>query len=219
MSHNFFEMTLYHFVFNPYEVNTYVVAASDGQCAIVDPACCSPEEQSALKSFIADKELRPTWLINTHGHFDHVIGNAFVCRTWSVKNAAHRDDLFLMEHAYRQGEIFGFSVEQPPTPTVFLGEGDTVAFDDVSLQICHIPGHSPGSIVICSPEQKWVISGDVLFNGSIGRSDLPGGDFDLLIEGIETKLMTLPPETMVYPGHGPKTSIEWERKHNPFLRR
>jgi glyoxylase-like metal-dependent hydrolase (beta-lactamase superfamily II) len=211
-------MTLHHLVFNPYEVNTYIVAAGDGQCAIVDPACCSPGEQAALKKYIEDRGLCPTWLINTHGHFDHVIGNAFVCRTWQVKTAAHRGDLFLMENAYRQGEIFGFTVEQPPAPEVFLDEGDTVTFgDDVSLQIRHIPGHSPGSIVLYAPAQKWVIVGDVLFNGSIGRSDLPGGDYDLLINGIEEKLMTLPVNTMVHPGHGPDTSTGQERIHNPFL--
>ena len=211
-------MTLHHLVFNPYEVNTYIVAASDGQCAIIDPACCSPKEQAALVDYIAAKGLRPVWLINTHGHFDHVIGNAFVCNTWKVKTAAHRDDLFLMENAYRQGEIFGFSVEQPPAPEVFLKEGD-IDFGDVSLQIFHIPGHSPGSVVLYSTAQKWVFVGDVLFNGSIGRSDLPGGDYDLLINGIEEKLMTLPTDTMVHPGHGPETSIGQERIHNPFLNR
>ncbi|MDR1170989.1 MAG: MBL fold metallo-hydrolase [Bacteroidales bacterium] len=211
-------MTLHHLVFNPYEVNTYIIAAADGQCAIVDPACCSSGEQAALEKYIADKNLHPVWLINTHGHFDHVIGNAFVCHTWPVKTAAHRGDLFLMENAYRQGEIFGFTVEQPPTPEIFLDEGDTVAFgDDVSLQIRHIPGHSPGSIVLYAPDRKWIIVGDVLFNGSIGRSDLPGGDYDLLINGIEEKLMTLPMNTVVHPGHGADTSIGQERIHNPFL--
>ena len=212
-------MTLHHLVFNPYEVNTFIVSAADGQCAIIDPACCSPAEQATLKKYIADKGLRPLWLINTHGHFDHVIGNAFLCNTWPVKTAAHRDDLFLMENAYRQGEIFGFSVEQPPTPQVFFEDGDTVTFDDVTLRVFHIPGHSPGSIVLYSPEQKWVIVGDVMFRGSIGRSDLPGSNYNTLIAGIEEKLMTLPPDTKVYPGHGPETSIGRERKYNPFLNR
>ena len=212
-------MTLHHLVFNPYEVNTWIIAAADGQCAIVDPACCSPAEQAALKKYLDDAGLRPAWLINTHGHFDHVIGNAFVCREWQVKTAAHRDDLFLMENAYRQGEIFGYAVEQPPAPTVFLNEGGVITFDDVSLHVRHIPGHSPGSIVLYSPDQKWVIVGDVMFRGSIGRTDLPGSNFDLLIAGIEEKLMTLPPETVVHPGHGPDTAIGRERKYNPFLKK
>jgi len=211
-------MTLHHLVFNPYEVNTFIVAADDGQCVIIDPACCSPVERERLKKYIVDHDLRPVWLVNTHGHFDHVIGNAFVCQTWQpVKPAAHRNDLFLMENAYRQGEMFGFEVEQPPAPTVFLEDGDTVNFGLSSLQAIHIPGHSPGSIVLYSPVQKWLFVGDVMFSGSIGRTDLPGGNYQLLIDGIENKLMCLPPETKVYTGHGPATSIGKERKHNPFL--
>ena len=212
-------MTLHNLIFNPYEVNTYIVAAGNGQCAIIDPACGSPAEQATLKKYIVDKGLRPVRLINTHGHFDHVIGNAFVCHTWQVETAAHRGDLFLLENSWQQGEIFGFAVEQPPTPAVFLEDGDAINIgDDVSLEIRHIPGHSPGSIVLYSPVQNWVITGDVLFSGSIGRTDLPGGNYDLLITGIEKKLMTLPPDTVVYTGHGPDTSIGKEKKHNPFLK-
>ena len=213
-------MTFHHLTFNPYEVNTYIIAAGNGQCAIIDPACCSPQEQATLKNYISGNGLSPVLLINTHGHFDHVIGNAFVCQTWTdIKTAAHREDLFLMENAYRQGEIFGFSVEQPPAPTDFLDDGDTVNIgNDISLQIRHIPGHSPGSIIIYSPENNWVIVGDVMFRGSIGRSDLPGGNHKLLLNGIENKLMTLPPETVVYPGHSQDTTIARERKFNPFLK-
>jgi glyoxylase-like metal-dependent hydrolase (beta-lactamase superfamily II) len=211
---------MYHLVFNPYEVNTYIVAASDGQCAIIDPACCSPAEQAALKKYIAEKDLHPTWLINTHGHFDHVIGNAFVCKTWPVKTAAHRGDLFLLENAWRQGEIFGFAVEQPPTPSVFVEDGSTIIIgDDMSLEIRHIPGHSPGSIALYSSSQNWVVVGDIMFYNSIGRTDLPGGNHDLLIAGIEEKLMTLPSETVVYTGHGSKTTIGREKLRNPFLKK
>ena len=212
-------MTLYNLVFNPYEVNAYIIASSDGMCAMVDPACCLQEERKTLTEFIHAKELKPVWLINTHGHYDHIAGNAFVYRTWqSVKPAAHKDDLFLMEHAYQRGEMFGFPAEKPPTPDVFLKDGDTVEFSDVSLKVIHIPGHSPGSIVLYSPEEKFVLTGDVLFSGSIGRTDLPAGDFDLLINGIKTKLMTLPPDTKVYTGHGPATTIEKEKTSNPYLR-
>ena len=210
-------MNLHHLIFNPYEVNTYIIAAEDGQCVIIDPACCSTDERAGLRKYIEDNDLRPTWLINTHGHFDHIIGNAFVCRTWPVKTAAHRDDLFLMENAYRQGEAFGFPVERPPKPEVFFEDGEEFKLGDVRLRIYHIPGHSPGSIVLHSPEKHLVITGDVLFNGSIGRSDLPGGDYDQLIDGIGKKLMTLPPDTIVYPGHGPETSVGQEMMHNPFL--
>jgi len=212
-------MTLHHLVFNPYEVNAFIVASDDGQCLLVDPACCTSAEQNELKKFIAEKGLRPVWLINTHGHYDHIAGNAFVCKTWSVKNSAHRDDLIILELGYDRGVAFGFPANKPPMPTDFLNDGDTVDIgDDVSLQVLHIPGHSPGSIALYSPAQKWVITGDVLFNGSIGRTDLPGGDFDLLIGGIKNKLMTLPPDTNVLPGHGPFTTIGQEKANNPYLR-
>ena len=210
---------LYNLVFNPYEVNAYIIAAEDGQCALIDPACCSQEERKALTEFINNKGLSPVWLINTHGHYDHIAGNAFVYKTWSsIKPAAHRDDLFLMEHAYQRGEMFGFPAEKPPTPDVFLKDGDTVEFGNVSLKVIHVPGHSPGSIVLYSPEEKFIVTGDVLFNGSIGRTDLPGGDFDLLITGIQTKLMTMPTDIAVYTGHGPSTTIGKEKNSNPFLR-
>jgi len=211
-------MSIYNLVFNPYEVNTFIISADNGQCVVVDPGCCSPDEQNTLKKFIADKGLNPTWLVNTHGHYDHITGNSFVCKTWqSVKIAAHRDDLFIMENGYDRAEIFGFPVEKPPTPTVFLKDGDLIEFSDVSLNVIHIPGHSPGGILLYSPRQKFVIAGDVLFNGSIGRTDFPGGNHSLLIDGIKKKLLTLPPETTVYTGHGPTTTIGKEKATNPFL--
>ena len=212
-------MTLYNLVFNPYEVNAYIVAAADGQCALIDPACCSPEERDSLVDFIASKGLRPAWLINTHGHYDHVTGNAFVKKTWAkAKHAAHNDDLFLMEYGYQRGEIFGFPAEKPPTPDVFLDDGDSVDFGELSLKVIHVPGHSPGSIVLYSPEGKFVMTGDVLFYGSIGRTDLPGANHNLLVDGIKKKLMTLPEDTAVYTGHGPSTSIGKEKATNPFLK-
>ncbi|MDR0714986.1 MAG: MBL fold metallo-hydrolase [Bacteroidales bacterium] len=212
-------MYLQTFVFNPYEVNTYILSDDTGNSVIIDPACCSPAEQAVLTGYFRQNGLTATWLINTHGHFDHIIGNAFVHNTWRPKCAAHRDDLFLMENAYRQGEIFGFPVEQPAVPDVFLKGGDELRLDNQSIKILHIPGHSPGSIALYLPDEKKVFAGDVLFNGSIGRSDLPGGDFDLLISGITRHLLTLPPDTIVYPGHGPETSIGQEMLHNPFLNR
>ena len=212
-------MELYSFVVNhQYDTNMYVVVSCDGQCAIIDPACVWEDKLEVLKKFIEDKDLRPVWLISTHGHFDHVIGNALVCKTWPVKNAAHRGDLPLMEDLQRKDQMFEAS-NSLPTIDVFLEDGDCVTFgDDVSLQVLHIPGHSPGSIALYSPEQKWIISGDTLFRGSVGRTDIPFGNYDLLIDSIKKKMLTLPPETVVYPGHGPKTSIEWESKYNPYLK-
>jgi len=213
-------MTLHHLVYNPYEVNAFIIASDDGQCLLVDPACCSAAEQDDFRKFIYDRGLSPVWLINTHGHYDHITGNVFVCKEWSsMKISAHRDELIVMELGYDRGEQFGFPANKPPKPTVFLGDGDSVEISyDVSLQVLHIPGHSPGSIALYSPEQEWVIVGDILFNGSIGRTDLPGGNFDLLIDGIKSKLLTLPPETKVLTGHGPFTTIGQEKANNPYLK-
>jgi len=211
-------MDLYSLVINhQYDTNMYLVVSSDRQCAIIDPACVSEEKFEVLKNFISEKGIRPVWLISTHGHFDHVIGNALVCKTWPVKNAAHRGDLPLMEDLRRQNHMFGTS-DSLPMIDVFLEDGDRVTFgDDVSLQVLHIPGHSPGSIALYSPEQNWIISGDVLFRGSVGRTDIPFSDYDVLIDSIKKKMLTLPPETVVYPGHGIKTTIGEEKERNPFL--
>ncbi|MDR1666943.1 MAG: MBL fold metallo-hydrolase [Bacteroidales bacterium] len=210
-------MHLKTFVFNPYGVNTYILSDDEGNSIIVDPACCSPEEQAALTAFVCDGGLTVRWLVNTHGHFDHVIGNAFVCGSWHPKCAAHRDDLFLMNNVFRQGEIFGCSVEQPPAPDLLLKGGEEWTPCGLNIRILHIPGHSPGSIVLHLPDEGILFAGDVLFRESIGRSDLPGGNFDLLVDGIRQHLLTLPPDTVVWPGHGPATSIGHEKRYNPFL--
>jgi glyoxylase-like metal-dependent hydrolase (beta-lactamase superfamily II) len=210
-------MKINRLVFNPYEVNTYIIEATDRQCIIVDPACGSHDEQAYLENYITDNGLHPAWIINTHGHFDHVIGNAFVSCKWNVQTIAHRDDLKMMQTAYRQGEIFGYQVEQPPIPSMMADGGTKLVLDDIVIDILHVPGHSPGSIVLYLQQNQIVIVGDVLFRGSIGRSDLPGSNPALLLSGIEQKLMTLPADTVVYPGHGPATSIEREKLRNPFL--
>jgi glyoxylase-like metal-dependent hydrolase (beta-lactamase superfamily II) len=146
-----------------------------------------------------------------------VIGNPFVCETWQVKNAAHRGDESLMEDLRRQAHMFDTS-HPLPKPDFFLEDGDSVTFgEDVSLHVLHIPGHSPGSIALYSPVQNWIISGDALYKGTVGRTDIPCSDFDLLIDSIKKKMMTLPPETVVYPGHGKKTTIGLEKEHNPFV--
>jgi glyoxylase-like metal-dependent hydrolase (beta-lactamase superfamily II) len=210
-------MRLKTFVFNPYGVNTCLLSDNEGNSVIIDPACCSPAEQATLAAFVREAGLTVRWLVNTHGHFDHVIGNAFVCRMWQPECAAHRDDLFLMNNAFRQGEVFGFPVEQPPAPDLLLEGGKEWHPCGLNIRILHIPGHSPGSIVLYLPDEGVIFAGDVLFRESIGRSDLPGGDFDLLVDGITRQLLTLPPDTVVWPGHGPATSIGHEKRHNPFL--
>jgi hydroxyacylglutathione hydrolase len=156
-------------------------------------------------------------LVNTHGHIDHIAGNRFILSTYKIPLAIHGQDSFLLGRAQHFADLFAFDTEVSPGPDQILEEGDEVRFGNSVLSVFHIPGHSPGSIVLYSKESKLMISGDVLFNGSVGRSDLPGGNHKNLVKGITEKLMILPRDTVVYPGHGPATTIGLEYDTNPFL--
>lgn len=207
------------FEFNPIAVNTYVLYDKTGECVIVDAACFHPDEQRALLNFILDKNLIVKHLLSTHLHFDHIFGVNFIEKQFNVKMEAHKADEFLLDSMDKQLAMFGFTPNSKLTPTIgkYIDENDIIEFGNQKLTIIHIPGHSPGSIVFYSEEDNFAISGDVLFNGSIGRTDLLQGNHDELIEGIKTKLLTLPGKTIIYPGHGPATSIEKELRSNPFL--
>jgi hydroxyacylglutathione hydrolase len=211
-------ITIKSFVFNELEVNGFVLYDETRECIVVDPGCNTAQQCNALKDFIDGQLLRPVCLVNTHGHFDHIFGNAWIKNTYQCPLLIHQDDLPLLEHADKYAGIFGFKTERSPMPDRFLREGETLSFGNTSLEILHVPGHSPGSIVLYSDSGKLLICGDVLFHGSIGRTDLLGGDYDLLIRGIRNKLLTLPRDTVVWPGHGPKTTIGHEYDTNPFLR-
>ena len=212
-------MKIKKFEFNPIAVNTYVLYDKTGECVIVDPACFYPFEQEALTKFINDKKLVVKHVLNTHLHFDHVFGANFVEEQFGEKMQAHKADEFLLESMNEQLAMFGFTPNDNLVPSLgkCIDENDTIEFGTQKLSILHIPGHSPGSIVFHHEEEKAAISGDVLFNGSIGRTDLPQGNHEQLIEGIKTKLLTLPKDTVVYPGHGPATNIKGEIRTNPFL--
>ena len=205
------------FVFNEIQVNTYVLSDESRQCVIIDPGCNNARQQAELTGYIRDQQLQPVLLINTHGHIDHVAGDRFVSVTYKIPLAIHKQDVFLLNKALKFAEFFAMEAEQPAAPDRLLKEGDEVRFGISALSVFHIPGHSPGSIVLHAKEDKLVIAGDVLFYGSIGRSDLPGGNHKSLVRGITEKLMTLPRETVVYPGHGPATTIGHEYDTNPFL--
>lgn len=205
------------FVFNPFQENTYILSDDTGECIVVDPGCYEPDEKSTLSNYITENKLTCKILVNTHCHIDHILGNAYVESLYKPTVAAHTKDAFLLTEANRYGQVFGFTPDQPPVPTLLLNEGSELKFGNSSLKILHVPGHSPGSIALYSPDQNFVIVGDVLFKGSIGRTDLVKGDYDKLRESIFTKLMTLPADTMVFPGHGPKTTIHEEALSNPFL--
>jgi len=212
-------MNVHTLPLNPWQVNTYILSDETGECVIIDPGCFSEEEQKQLTDFITENNLKPVRLLHTHLHLDHVFGTRFVHEKYDLKPEAHHDDEFLIGITKDYASQFGVTMdENPPELGNYLNEGDEVNFGNSSLKIIHIPGHSPGGITFYKKNENILIAGDVLFRDSIGRTDLPGGDYDTLINSIKTKLLTLPGETVVYPGHGPATSIEYEKTSNPFLK-
>ena len=207
------------FEFNPVAVNTYVLHDETGECVIIDAGCFNSYEQQALYDYIIDNKLVVKHLLNTHLHFDHVFGVNFIESKFGLSMQAHKADAFILETIAEQMAMFGFTPNPDHIPTVgkYIDENDIIEFGNQKLSIMHVPGHSPGSIVFYNEVEKLVVSGDVLFNGSIGRTDLPQGNHNQLIDGIKTKLLTLPGDTIVYPGHGPSTTIKGELRSNPFL--
>ena len=208
---------IHSFTFNPFQENTYVLSDETKECVVIDPGCYSEEEKKDLSGFIAAKGLKPVKLLLTHAHIDHVLGNNYLCGKYNLKIEMNAIEKELLKSAELYGEMWGIKVEPSPAPEVFLAEGDEVKFGNSTLQIIFTPGHSPGSICFYNPEGKFIIAGDVLFHGSIGRTDLPGGDYDTLIRSITEKVFPLGDEYKVYPGHGPSTAIGHEKKFNPFV--
>lgn len=210
-------ITVKLFVFNPFQVNCYVLSDETGECIVVDAACYTETEKATLVQYVESQGLKLVKLVNTHGHVDHLLGLRHLSDKYGVGFAINDADIKLVTEAQKHGVIFGFDVEEPPVVTEYLTEGKDVTFGNSILKTFFVPGHSPGSIAFYSPEQHFVITGDVLFAGSIGRTDLPGGDYDQLMNSIYKKLMVLPPDTEVLPGHGPFSSIHEEALNNPFL--
>jgi glyoxylase-like metal-dependent hydrolase (beta-lactamase superfamily II) len=207
------------FEFNPLSVNTYVLSDETGECVIIDPACFYPDEKDLLLNYIFDNDLVVKHMLNTHLHFDHILGNNLIESQFGIAAEAHPDDLFLLDSLPEQLSAFGFENTDTKIPVIktLLHHQDTIRFGNQELRVLHVPGHSPGSVVFYHASSGAVYCGDVLFNGSIGRTDLPGGNFELLIEGIQHIMFALPAETIVYPGHGPFTTIQNEKKYNPFV--
>ena len=212
-------ITIQRFTFNPFQENTYLLFDETKECIIIDSGCYERAEQDLLRTFVNENELKPVKLINTHCHIDHVLGNKFVADTWNLGLEMHVLDLPLLHSVKDYSTAYGFDhYDESPEPTIFLKEGEQVHFGNSRLDILFTPGHAPGHITLHSPEQKFVISGDVLFQMSIGRTDLPGGDHKTLINSIKTVLTPLAEDTQVFCGHGPSTSIGFEKVNNPFLK-
>jgi glyoxylase-like metal-dependent hydrolase (beta-lactamase superfamily II) len=206
------------FVFNPFSENTYVLFDETRETVIIDPGCSSLEEKEELKSYIEKYHLKVLAVLNTHGHIDHVLGNQFVTDTWSVKLGISKKDFPTYKAVSSYASNYGFQNYREVEPGFFLNEDDVFEFGESRLHVIFTPGHSVGHIVFINHEQQFVIGGDVLFNGSIGRTDLPGGDFDTLIESIQNKLFSLQDSFVVYSGHGAETTIGNEKVSNPFCR-
>src|SRR4051812_19140650 len=206
------------FTFNPFQENTYIIANEKKQCWIVDPGMYDDQEVAALKGYITKNGLQPQGIINTHAHIDHILGVQVLIDTYKIPFGIHQDELPVLDRAEATAAMFGFEFKNPPKQTHFISDKEVLKLGDDTLKVFLTPGHSPGSISFYYPAGQWVISGDVLFNGSIGRTDLPGGNFDTLISSIRTHLFTLPNDTQVLSGHGPATTIGDEKSGNPFLR-
>ncbi len=208
------------FEFNAFGVNTYVVWDDvTRECAVIDPGMATAADTALLESFIDDRHLTVVHLVNTHLHIDHTLGDDFVIDRYGTPLEANENDEFLGEARDGQARMFGMRVPftSPLKIGVRLKEGDKIMIGSEALDVLEVPGHSPGSLVLYAPSAGFVITGDVLFRRSIGRTDLPGGSYRQLIDGITAKLMRLPDDTVVYPGHGPSTTIGEERRMNPML--
>lgn len=214
-------MKIKTFVFNHFGENTYVVSdESTKKCAIIDPGCFFDQEKQELKNFILSENLQVECILFTHCHLDHAFGARFATQEFpQAEICAHKNEQIFIDDALNQGLRYGINMEQPPHITRYINEDDVIRIGEIELQVIFVPGHSPGGLCFYSAKEDILFSGDVLFQNSVGRSDLIGGNHDLLIEGIVQHLLCLPNETVVYCGHGHTTTIKNERETNNFLRR
>ena len=211
-------MNIKIFTFNQFFENTFIISDSTNECIIIDPGCYDKNEKQILQDYILSSNLVPTRLINTHCHIDHILGNNFVSKTWDLELEIHHKDIDLLKNSKNIADLYGFvNYENSPITNKFLVEGDIIEFGKSKLEVLFTPGHAPGHISLYSKNENFIISGDVLFNNSIGRTDLPGGNYNTLIDTIKSKFLCLDDSTVVYCGHGPSTTVGKERINNPFL--
>ncbi|MEO8474749.1 MAG: MBL fold metallo-hydrolase [Chryseolinea sp.] len=206
------------FEFNPFHENTYILYDETGECVIIDPGCYESDEKEAMVDFITSNRLKVVKLLNTHCHVDHVLGNYFIKEKFGTELYIHEADAPTLKAVSVYGPNYGFHQYQETTADKFLTPGDVVSFGNQKLSVLFVPGHAPGHIAFYNEAASVVISGDVLFYNSVGRTDLPGGNHQTLIKSIREKLYNLPDDVVVYPGHGPKTSIGFEKRTNPFTK-
>lgn len=210
-------ITLYKLVFNSFQVNTYLLYDETKECVIIDPACYEKNEEEALESYIAENGLKPVLHINTHCHIDHILGMPFVRNKYKIPSYAHEREQKLLNKGHIMGDVFGFNINPFPDLDKYITHLEKITFGNSEIIALHVPGHSEGSLAYYSEAEGFVITGDALFAGSIGRTDLPGGNYDQLIESIKNNLFSLPEKTVVWPGHGESSSIRKEIETNPFF--
>jgi len=205
------------FVFNDFQENTYLLYDESNECIIIDAGNYYDNENQEVLDFIISKNIKPVRLLNTHCHIDHIVGNLFFSEKFNLAPEAHIEENFLIKNSVTAAGLFGLTVKQPPVIKKYLNDLDIVRFGHSEIQCIFVPGHSRGSLAFYSKEFKFVITGDVLFNGSIGRTDLPGGDYNTIITSITERLFTLPENVIIYPGHGHESTIVNELMNNPFF--
>lgn len=211
-------LNIHFFTFNAFQENTYIISNHKKECWIVDPGMYEQRETNEFISFIEKNQLVPQAIINTHAHLDHIFGVQAVVDKYSIPFGIHALELPVLKRGADTAAMFGLLFKDLPTANFYIEDGKKMKLGDDEVMVFLTPGHSPGSVSFYYPDGNWVIAGDVLFNGSIGRTDLPGGNFDILIASIRTHLFSLPHNTTVLSGHGPATTIGDEIKHNPFLK-
>jgi hydroxyacylglutathione hydrolase len=210
-------MDIFKFVFSPIEVNTYILTDKSGDCAIIDCGCYDETESARLEKFISDKKINPVLLLNTHCHLDHIFGNKFMLDKYSLRTFSSEMEEGNRKNAVQHAMLFGLSMENSPEPAGYISHKQTLTFGSTELLALHVPGHTTGSLAFYCEKDGCVFTGDALFAGSIGRSDLPGGNHETLIKSIKNQLFVLPPSTTVYSGHGNETTIGKEMQSNPYF--
>ncbi|MDA0714097.1 MAG: MBL fold metallo-hydrolase [Bacteroidetes bacterium] len=211
-------MRIEHFTFNAFAENTYLLIGESKDTILIDPGMMDPQEEQQLFTFISEENLRPIRSMNTHCHIDHVLGIHAVNKQYSLSPEFHLKEQMVFDSCERVAQMYGIPYLAYTGQVRSLDVGDTIDLDGEELELRFVPGHSPGHLVFISHTSKAVIAGDTLFRGSIGRTDLPGGEHDLLLESIRNEMYSLPEDYTVWPGHGPRTTIGWEKKNNPFVR-
>jgi len=211
-------MTVKTFTFNPFQENTYLVYDENKQAIVFDCGIILDYEKKAFNAYIADNQINIVKVLNTHLHLDHQFGNRFLAETYQVKPEAHVEDEFLLDNVKAQGAMFGIPIKEDPQPIdAYIVDNQEFEVGSMRFKALHIPGHSPGSVAFYFEDEGCVFVGDVLFKGSIGRTDLPKGDYATLIRSIQNRLLPLPDSTVIYSGHGPTTTIAEEKENNPYL--